>query len=489
MKNIFFALFLLLHSLYGFSQFKNTKWKVGVHAAIDFSSGTGVPSITDSCSSEMNFTNTSICDRNGDIIFYSNACRVYNKNGHVMPNGSGFNQGTISNTYVNTDYYPLIKAATIIPFPNDTNKFYMFYENMEWNVDGDYLPEKLYYLVVDRTLDGGKGDVTIKDQIVINGDTLIGDEILAVKHGNGKDWWLIARKYKSNLYYKVLIDGNGVHSAAKQTIGNNFNYQYTVGGGGGISLQGDKLCYLNADQSYRPFQMNLFDFDRCTGLLSNYKTIFHSNITDTISWWSSCFSPNGKYLYFSDKLKIYQMDLNATNLLSSVQVVGLNTIQLRYFFKMEIGPDNKIYVAPYGSNNYMSRINAPDSFGMACHFVENAIQFGSSIAGPWAEGGLPNTPNFALGAINCNVGMENVATENNGLNIYPNPTNSNFTIASDNSTIKSITIYDIVGREVMHQSLNKKSALISLAGYSSGLYFIKVVNENGEVFTKKIVKE
>ncbi len=31
---------------------------------------------------------------------------------------------------------------------------------MDWTIDGEFLPEKLYYLVVDRTLQGGLGDVT-----------------------------------------------------------------------------------------------------------------------------------------------------------------------------------------------------------------------------------------------------------------------------------------------------------------------------------------
>jgi hypothetical protein len=92
------------------------------------------------------------------MIFYSNGLRVFNKNGQVMPNGSWFNVGTLSNSYASSgSYNPIFKAAVIVPFPKDTNKFYTFYSNLEWNIAGNYLPEKLYYLIVDRLLDNGLG--------------------------------------------------------------------------------------------------------------------------------------------------------------------------------------------------------------------------------------------------------------------------------------------------------------------------------------------
>ncbi len=283
-KKIVFILVLSLVYFNGFPQFTNLNWKLGTNLSLDFSNGQAIVNLNDSNRSTMNFTNTSITDRNGRIIFYSNACKVYNRNGDTMPNGSGFNHGFYSDQYVNTDYYPLWKAATIVPFPNDSNKFYMFYMNMQWNTDGGYFPEKLYYLIVDKSLNGGLGDVTLKDQIAISNDTL-GENVFAVKHGNGKDWWIIVRKFKSNIFYKILVDSVGVHNSGTQRIGNGFNFSYATGGSSGSSIIGDKISYIYNTLNYKPFQLDLFDFDRCTGQLSNYQTIFHPNTTDTIDWW------------------------------------------------------------------------------------------------------------------------------------------------------------------------------------------------------------
>ncbi len=461
---------------------------MGRHSAIDFRTIPPTINLNDSNKNNiLAITSTSICDRKGNVIFYSNGIRVFNKNGHVMPNGSNFNAGLISNSYASSgSYYPPVKGAIIIPFPNDTNKFYMFYVNLEYSFGGDFVPSKLYYLIVDITLNGGLGDVVSKDNIIIN-DTLKVGALMAVKHSNGNNWWILDGKYKSDKHYSVLVDSSGVNSPITQYLGNPFIDSQMVTYSPNQTIDGEHLAYLFEGLN-TPGQIDLFDFDRCSGLLSNYRKIKMYNSQDTFWLKSCCYSPNNRYLYVSDMDKLWQMDLQSSNPLSSMIQVGTRNPYSQLFL-MKNSPNGKIYIAHYGGYETISLIQHPDSFGTACNFLLDTVHFGSPSLGPWADGGLPNNPNFALGAINCNVGMENVATENNGLNIYPNPTNSNFTVASDNSTIKSITIYDIVGREIVYESLNKKSTLISLAGYSSGLYFIKVVNENGEVFTKKIVKE
>ena len=468
---------------------------MGRHCALDFRTIPPTINLNDSNKNNtLAITNTSICDRNGEPIFYTNALRVFNKKGQIMPNGSGIDSGTYSTTYATSGAYnPLFKGAVTVPFPNDSNKFYVFYLNMEWNVDGGYSPEKLYYLIVDRTLNGGLGDVTIKEQIVLSGDTLSESDVLAVKHGNGKDWWIIVRKYKSNKYYRILIDSAGVHNQSTQTIGNEFNYNLAISGVGSVSQQGNKICYLFNDLNIQHFQMDLFDFDRCSGLLSNYQTIYQINTSDTLVWSSSCFSPSGRFLYVNDGLRIWQLDLSSSNILNSKILVGVNTIQYRLFFKMEIAPDNKIYVSPYGGYEYMSVINKPDSFGLACNFVENAIQFGNHTTGPWTDGGLPNTPNFALGKLNCPTGIEEQVINNEAIRVYPNPTEEKLTVSSYQLLGNTkVEVIDVLGRNVFaKQYINSKSQEIQLdvSCYTKGIYVLKVTNEKGNVMTKQFVKE
>ena len=475
------------------AQFTNSYWRVGRRCAIDFRNLPPIINLNDSNKySSIDNCSANIEDRNGNTIFYSNGLRVFNRNGHVMPNGSGIDSGFYSTTYATSgSFNPLFKGVVSVPFPNDTNKFYLFYLNMHWLVDGDYIPEKLYYLVLDRTLNGGLGDVIEKEKVVLKGDSLDRGSLFAIKHSNGKDWWIIVRKHESNKYYKVLVDGVGVHVNDTQIIGNGFNNIGAFSGAGNISQQGDKLCYLFNNTNYKPFQMDLFDFDRCTGVLGNYKTIFHPNTTDTIMWWAACFSANGRYLYFNDRAKVFQMDLQATNLLNSVVDVGHDTVNYRQFFKMELAPDNKIYISPYGSDKHMSVIHAPDSAGMACRFVQNAVSLGLPSSGVWIDGGLPNVPNFALGAINCNVGIKGVAEENNGLQIHPNPTNQSLVISQLSSGNIKIEVCDVLGRKFENLKMSKfeNEIQIQVNDLANGIYILKLTDEKGFQQVVKFVKE
>ncbi len=70
---------------------------------------------------------------------------------------------------------------------------------------------------------------------------------------------------------------------------------------------------------------------------------------------------------------------------------------------------------------------------------------------------------------------------------YPNPT-KDFIAVNANSTIETIQLCDAQGRVLVTQKGSTSQANISMANYSNGVYFLKVVSEKGER-TKKIVKE
>ena len=120
----------------------------------------------------------------------------------------------------------------------------MFYENDEFNNFGLGLPDRLQYLVVDKRLDGGLGDVVFKDSVIVKGDTLQEGNVYTIKHGNGKDWWVIVRKFHSNQFYMVLVDSSGPHQPIIQNIGIPFMKQSINFGNGNSSIDGSKLFYL-----------------------------------------------------------------------------------------------------------------------------------------------------------------------------------------------------------------------------------------------------
>ncbi|WP_445454261.1 T9SS type A sorting domain-containing protein [Flavobacterium sp. 25HG05S-40] len=73
------------------------------------------------------------------------------------------------------------------------------------------------------------------------------------------------------------------------------------------------------------------------------------------------------------------------------------------------------------------------------------------------------------------------------ISVYPNPSKGMVNINCA-STIKSVQMYDIQGRLLQTSLVNKNQTDFDLSNQSNGVYFLKVISENG-IGVKKIVKE
>ncbi|XMO85392.1 T9SS type A sorting domain-containing protein [Algibacter sp. AS12] len=74
----------------------------------------------------------------------------------------------------------------------------------------------------------------------------------------------------------------------------------------------------------------------------------------------------------------------------------------------------------------------------------------------------------------------------NQINIYPNPVNDVFTLS--NVAGSKISIYNILGKQILTSPIKQNSQLIDVSHLSNGVYFIKI-NKEGRVITKKIIKK
>jgi hypothetical protein len=78
-----------------------------------------------------------------------------------------------------------------------------------------------------------------------------------------------------------------------------------------------------------------------------------------------------------------------------------------------------------------------------------------------------------------NTGITDQSIEN-GISIYPNPTDNFVTIESQLSQNGTIEVRDVLGRKLFSISLTNKLTQIDLARYEAkGLYFIHVIDEKG----------
>jgi hypothetical protein len=86
-----------------------------------------------------------------------------------------------------------------------------------------------------------------------------------------------------------------------------------------------------------------------------------------------------------------------------------------------------------------------------------------------------------------NVGIENLIS-NLGVQVYPNPTNSSFTIESKTNKIESIRIFDATGKLVFEQKLSQNKVEIDAQKWSDGVYWIEIETGKGLVH-EKVIKQ
>jgi hypothetical protein len=245
----------------------------------------------------------------------------------------------------------------------------------------------------------GYGDVISKNQLILE-DTLGCGRITAVRHGNGRDWWLLAPEHNNNAFYRILLDPEGIHVLGKLMIGDTNQDPYGYGQAV-FSPNGEYYARIkSAGNSDHPiFKIGLFNFDRCQGILSNYIDL---SFADTILHQAAsgiAFAPNSRYLYTIGQYVIYQFDIENPDIYSTKVIVALYDNFLYYFnpsvFALaQLGPDNKLYVAA-GYTPFLHAIENPDSAGLACNVQQHILRLPFNNSSGILT--IPNNPNYRLG--------------------------------------------------------------------------------------------
>lgn len=86
--------------------------------------------------------------------------------------------------------------------------------------------------------------------------------------------------------------------------------------------------------------------------------------------------------------------------------------------------------------------------------------------------------------------IEKTNYKNDILSLFPNPVSNNLTVKLSDKWFDnySIQLYNVEGAKVYeHEYSNSNSQTINVAGFPKGIYFIKVVSDNLEIKTKKII--
>jgi len=91
---------------------------------------------------------------------------------------------------------------------------------------------------------------------------------------------------------------------------------------------------------------------------------------------------------------------------------------------------------------------------------------------------------------NTITGIKEVNNSRNNIQIYPNPASEEIQVISNQLSVNSIEIYNLLGEKIYSTPItdNRPPRTINVAAFAKGLYFLEVENENG-VAVKKFEKE
>ncbi|MCI1751980.1 MAG: T9SS type A sorting domain-containing protein [Flavobacteriales bacterium] len=415
-------------------------------------------------------TNTNITDTAGNLLFSTNGVIIANAANDTMLNGSGLSPSDYTADY--SDGLLVFQGVLILPSPNLANKYYLIHGT--WDDYSSYSMSYLYYSTIDMDLDAGMGGVVSKNQVVIS-DTMNIGRITAVKHANGRDWWVIVHKAYSNRFYRLLLNPDGLSLDGFQDIG---VVRPADDGQVCFSPDGSKFAYFGVVYQVSKI-LEVFDFDRCTGLFSNPVS---AEINDFLFLGGVAFSPTGQFLYVSSFYDVYQFNMAALDIpTSQIHIAHWDSTYSPFppyatiFDISQLAPDGKIYIGTGGGTLRLHVINNPDQLGLACNLVQHGITTPTYYASS-----LPNHPNYFLGPL-AGSPCDTLALAVSGLGFarpttataYPNPTTGTFNLSyAAQPTVGELEVRDVTGRVVLRDRLPQWSTghAVSLAGQAAGLY-------------------
>ncbi len=339
-------IFLLFLSFQTFAQKEAAIWYFGDGAGLDFNTGSPV-ALTDGQLSTIEGCST-ISDTNGSLLFYTDGITIWNRNHDIMVNGQGL-LGDPSST----------QSGLIVPHPGNPDIYFVF------TADSAKQPNGINYSVIDMALQGGLGEVTRKNVLLLAPAT---EKITAVAHANGTDIWVSVHGAYDNLFHSYLISAAGVDpTPVTSSLGLDLdtkdrNTESQAIGYFKISPDGTRAIiahtFLGAE---------LVDFDSATGVFSNVITLWH-NVRSRI--YGVEFSPSSRLVYLnSSEGELYQYDAFADDVKGTEIQIGKERSAAG---ALQLAIDGKIYIA----GNYRSSLSAienPNDYGPAVNINYDAV--------------------------------------------------------------------------------------------------------------------
>lgn len=424
-------------------------WHFGWFASMEFT--TGAPIATSNSDMICSEGSATISDELGNLLFYTNGGGdsnnpwpggVWNRNHELMPNGN-------ITGLTGSDSSP--QSSLIIQ--KSANEYYLF------TIGAANNPAGVRVSIIDMTLDGGLGDLTVVgDPVLDPAPTSLAEGMTATEDANGTGHWLVVHSNSGNTFYVMHVTPTGITGPTTYNVGSGLHNSGQIK----FTVQGDRLAQDD----------NIFDFDNATGVISNPINL---GFTNSFGWggWGRAFSPSGRFFYLNElgpNGDVFQYDLMATDIPASKTYLGSSGSGIAG--PMQLGPDLKIYFSLKGFQS-LAAITDPDQPGTSCNFVADYVTLTGN-----PEVSIPNFIDSDLRLL-----AEQELSKEQAIILAPNPTEDFLHLTNLTQKDNPVFIYDLSGKQANNWSM-EDSQTIDVRGLSSGVYVLRIGASSAQ-FIKK----
>jgi len=391
LASFIFVLLFIAQASAQYNTPQNYLWYFGHNAALNFASGTPVAITTSAMWQDEG--SVSVANAAGTLLFYSDGDQVWNRNNAVMAGSMAGCAGGYSTSSTT-------QGALVVPDLTNANRYYLFsIEEIEDYLMGDNGASRIFYSIIDMTLNGGLGDVVPGTR----GTLLAGpmsEKLIAIP-GNNNNIWVVTHERNTTTFKVYEMSSTGFN-----TTPSSYSLGYFAGafsyGIGMIKVAPNRRMIVAqnwndvAATGFSGPKLNgteIYDFDPCTGAISNARTL------DSLDQeYGADFSPDSKKLYVNENVvssgltKICQYDVTgATAAAIRATKYTVVTDPNSTTTEMRLASNGKIYFGTLTSLPpfYLSSINTPNTAGAGCGYQNNSVTL-SPATTRWWEEGLPN---------------------------------------------------------------------------------------------------
>lgn len=305
---------------------------------------------------------SSISDRNGHLLLYTDGQGVYNGDHQMI--GSGLLGGGSST-----------QAALIVPKPGSGTVYYIFTTDDWVGTSGGWM----MYSEVDLSLNNGAGGMVVTNQFLMSTTS---EKLAATRSCNGTDIWVLGMERNFGRFHAFSVTAAGVNTTPVISMPG-----FTHGPSLGClkaSPKGDKLAA--AFRQGAPYDVMLFDFNNEYGIVTAPVSL---GAVPGQGQYGVEFSPGGSKLYvtnaddtYGTQNTIFQYDLVSgipETMRASRTLIGTSHASWS-LGTLQRAPNGRIYVTQ-GLTPALGEIRHPDLAGPACTYVDFAVELQRPIYG------------------------------------------------------------------------------------------------------------